>query len=244
MALTIANAGTAACTNTDNNVQTISVTVSSGDVLVIMAFGRDTSTPAVPTITDSGAGAIGAWANVGTGINGAVGSARRAHAQYAIVATGGTYTITCTWQATILTLGIGAIKISGADTANPFGAQAAVNGTGTSTAPASGTVNAINNSSNSKLAFCWSLGTADNTFTPEAGWTELFDKGVSETLAIAAMYLTSGASDDTTPTGTLSGSVLWKMSAVEVSVSPDLARLATSRYIGWRRHRPGAWGGA
>lgn len=219
MALTIANAGTAAATNTDSATQTISCTVSAGDVLVVMAFGRDTSSPAVPTVSDNGAGAIGAWANVGTGINGAVGSARRAHAQYAVVATGGTYNVTTTWQATILTLAMGCIKISGANTANPFGAQAAVNGTGTSTAPASGTVNAINNSSNSKLAFCWSLGTADNTFTPESGWTELFDKGVSETLAIAAMYLTSGGADDTTPTGTLSGSVLWKMSAVEVSVA-------------------------
>lgn len=219
MSLTIATAGTAAATNTDNTVKTISVTVSSGDVLVIHGFARKVGTPGAPTITDNGSGAIGAYANIGTGVNGGVGSNSRQHVQYAVVATGGTYTITMTWPETELTLGIGAIKISGANTANPFGAQAAVNGTGTSTAPASGAVSAINNANNSKLVLCSSAGTGNNTFTPESGWTELYDVGVSENVCIHAMYLTSGASDDTTPTGTLSGSVLWKMSAVEVSVA-------------------------
>lgn len=233
----------AAVTDTDAQTSVLAVTVTAGDILVVHFAGRDATLPGAPTVTHDAGAAFSSAANVGTGVNGSLGggTTQRQHIIYYLVNTGGTYNVTADWGSTILTLGKAYLRIPGANTNSPFGAQTAVNATGgASTTPACGTMSAIASTSNTKILFITSQQVGDGC-APEAGWTELYDKGsAAENLHMAAYYLTDASADDTTPTATLTQSVKWKASGVEVSAAPAAGQQATSstrRRLAIRRRR-------
>lgn len=199
--------------NSATTARTTAAFTPSANAVLFSAFHVvGASTPGAPTFSDS-AGLT--WNNL---FDNAFNSTNRLTVKWAEVgASPANMTVTADYGVfSASSQSWGVVELTGYNTASPVVVGSTATGTGTGTTPATSAVPALSNAADFQLLW---VAARSTSCSPEAGWTELFDRAGTQ-VELACYYI--GTPGDTTPSATLPGSAVWRAAALEVAtaVSP------------------------
>lgn len=183
---------------TNTSFNTASVSPTNGKVILVAVHSRDNSAPySVPTLSGLGM----TWTQVATVTTVTVGL--NTMTLFRGVANGNTGAITINFATTQSRIGWGVIELGNVDTGGTNGSNAIVQSATSSNNAGSGsvgpTLSAFSDSNNATLATFIMNGT-NPSWTPEGGYTELYDFTTASFCRSMAEFIVS---NDTTPRATM-----------------------------------------